>query len=487
MGRLKFTKNLFFRRFVYACCFALFVIPVNGFEAVKRRVLVLPFDNLSKSVNFNWMVDSIAENLKDELLKSDQYEILDVSLLRQIDDKMNFDNLDARGAAGFARRLNCEVAIVGRFKVTSGLGRDLIHIEAEAVDALEDKSVVVLREDTAINAEIFSKVGALAPEIITRLNAVLRPLDASSFRRDNRLEILIRRLQYPPVGFLDSIRVKQLKLEPDFDIDRFEYDVYLDYEQAHDIPMIDLDIQYWARRTKPHLKMKGMVCEKLVCKATAADAELEIAYNEAPDAKKYTIRFHYPDPRGPIIARYWLSLGYPAMKSFAVQGMSNPGALNASEKFPLDAMRGYALMEMGVIPGRWQFLPLEIRYSLVGQLSYGSGAFKQYLPENPTLLQISMLSAGGGVRFDRLFQVSKFYGFAVFLGVYAQRQLFFRDQIGTNLQISSLQPEAGINQFFRLGRSRFSLMVTAAVGAYLYEMQNLSYFRMSMGVEYAIK
>jgi len=484
---LKFGGNHIFRRFVCIGVFAWIAIPVHGFEAVKRRVLVLPFDNLAKNRNFNWMVDSIADSLKDELIRSDQYEILDVSLLRRIDDKMNFDNLDARGAAGFARRLNCEVVIVGRFKVSSGVGRDLIHIEAEAVDALEDKSVVVLREDASVNTEVFSRVSALAPEIIRRLNLGLRPLDASSFRRDNRLEILIRRLQNPPVGFLDSIRIKQLTLEPDFDIDRFEYDVYLDYEQAHDIPLIDLDIQYWARRTKPHLKMKGMVCDKLVCKATAPDAELEIAYNEAPDAKKYTIRFHYPDPRGPTIARYWLSFGYPSMKSLTVQGMSNPGVLNANERFPLDPMRGYATMEMGVIPGRWQFLPLDIRYALVGQLSYGSGAFKQYLPENTTLIQISMLSAGGGIRFDRLFQISKFYGFAVFLGVYAQRQLFFRDQIGTNLQISSMQPEAGINQFFRLGRSRFSLMVTAAVGAYLYEMQNLSYFRMSMGVEYAIK
>lgn len=63
------------------------------------------------------MSDSISENLKTELLKSGRFEILDVTLLRKIDPQIQFANLDAGNASAFALRLNCEVAIVGRYTV----------------------------------------------------------------------------------------------------------------------------------------------------------------------------------------------------------------------------------------------------------------------------------------------------------------------------------------------------------------------------------
>lgn len=461
---------------------------LHAAEGLKRRVLVLPFDNILKNKNYQWMSDSIAENLKTELLKTGRFEVLDVTLLRKIDANIQFANLDAKNASGIAGRLNCEVAIVGRFSIKTAGGEQIVNFEADGVDALESKSVVIKQESAPVNAEIFDTVSKLAVSISDELNQKLQPLDASEFKRDNKLEKLIYRLGHPPVGFLDSIRVGNLRLQPAFDIDIFEYDVNLSYEEAAENKTIEFSYEYWGKRSRPHIASQGMHCNAEQCTVASENPVLTLAFDTKPDARKYRIRFHYPDARGPIIARYWATAGYPYMTSLSILGMSNPTALDQGSALPLGSMRGIANLELGLMPGRWQILPRQVRWAVVAQSFYGRGDFAQYDQANPATVSVQLFSVGGGLRFDRIWTWGKRYSMAPFFAVGLHYQKYFRDFSAHALNTISVNPEIGLSQYYRAqAKSPWYYVFTAAAGSFLYAGQNLAYFRVNIGIEYVIQ
>ena len=470
---------------------SLAAIPSTALRAadLKRRVLVLPFDNLQKNKNVAWMSDSIADNLKTDLLKSDRFEVLDVALLRKIDPAMQFQNLNAANASAFAKRLNCEVAVVGRFTSRKEGRQIIVNFEAEGVDALEEKSVAVRNQEARIDAAVFDTVGRLASEISDELAAKLKPLDAASFKRDNKLEILIRRLENPPKGFLDDLQIAGFVLKPAFDIDIFDYSIDFNYEDVERFKEIELKYMYWGRQFEPGFTdSQGLQCSGAKCQFTGANPVLALTKTIRNKEIVYKVKINLPDPRGPIVARWWLATGYPYMRSFSALGMKNPEAIEPGSKLQLDAMKGFAFFEAGMTPGRWQFLPGQLRYSLLMQSGYGQGDMAQYLADNPTKAKIHLLSLGGGLRIDRLFKAGRTWSLAPFMGFTAHYQRYFRQIDSGFLQVVGFAPEIGLNNYFRLAlKSPWHLMLTIAAGSYLYAEQNLTYFRGAVGIEYVIK
>ncbi len=469
----------------------LLAIPSTALSAadLKRRVLVLPFDNLQKNRDVAWMSDSIADNLKNDLLKSNRFEVLDVTLLRKIDPTMQFQNLSATNASAFAKRLNCEVAVVGRFTARKQGRQTIVSFEAEGVDALEEKSVVVRNQEARIDAGIFDVVERLASEVSDELATKLKPLDVASFKRDNKLEILIRRLENPPKGFLDDLQVAGFALKPTFDIDTFDYSVEFNYEDLERHKEVDIKFMYWGRQYEPDFAgNQDLRCSASKCRLAGGNPVLAMTKSAREKDKTYRVRFNLPDPRGPVVARWWLTTGYPYMQSFSALNMKNPEAIEPGSKLQLDAMKGFAFFEAGLTPGRWQFLPGQLRYSIVLQSSYGQGEMAQYLADNPTKAKIHLLSVGGGIRIDRLYKLGNIWSWAPFLGVIVHYQRYFRDFNDNFLHTVGFTPEIGINNYLRLNsKSRWNLMLTLAAGTYLYLDQNLSYFRAAVGVEYVIK
>lgn len=463
-------------------------------DSLKRRVLVLPFDNVLKNKNYAWMSDSIAENLKTDILKSGRFEVLDVTLLRKIDPKMQFANIDAKNASAFAKRLNCEVAVVGRFTIRKeGRKKEIVTFEADGVDALEGKSVVTKNENAPINAEIFDTVDKLATSISDELKAKLLPLDAASFKRDNKLEILIRRLENPPTGFLDSFALigsglsGVAKMEPPFDIDTFEYEVYVSYDQADGASDYTLEYQYWGEQLQPVLTVTDGTCRSTQCRFTSRDPTIAFKKSAKDKSTAYKFKIHLPHPKGPVISRWWLTLGYPYTKSFAVLGQSNPTALVKDGGIPFDSMRGYAHLEFGLGTERLQ-LGKGFKWALVTQLFYGQGILPEFTTDSGYDVKMHMLSAGGGLRFDRPTMFGSRYGLSPFVGFYVHYQRYFRELSGTAFNAMALAPEIGMNQYFRFGyKLRWRWVLTLAASSFILSGQNLSYARASLGVEYAFK
>lgn len=478
--------------------FSLIVFPLQAGTVLKRRVLVLPFENVLKNKNYTWMSDSISENLKTELLKSGRFEILDVTLLRKIDPNIQFANLDARNASAFAQRLNCEVAIVGRYTVQKQGGQEVVNFEADAVDALEKKSVVVKNQDATVNAEIFDTVGKLAVSISDELTQKLAPLDASDFKRDDKLERLIYRLEHPPTGFLDSLALMgapetgTARLEPKFDIDTYEYGAYVSYDQAEGTEGYIIDYQYWGKRLTPGISVTEGSCTAGKCSFTGRNPTVTLTRTADDTNIRYKLRIRLPDPRGPLVTRWWVSGGYPYATSLSVLGQSNPEALARDGKMAFDAMRGVANLEAGVGSERWQ-LGYGMKWALVAQLFYASGTVPEFSTDSSYSVKLQMVSAGGGLRIDRPFWFTgkgfaERYGISPFAGFFAHYQTFFRGADFGSLSTVAFAPELGINQYYRFGhKQRWRWLLTVAFGSFIYSGQNLSYARANMGVEYAFK
>lgn len=473
--------------------FAATAFPLYAGTLLKRRVLVLPFENVLKNKNYAWMSDSISENLKTELLKSGRFEILDVTLLRKIDPNIQFSNLDARNASAFAQRLNCEVAIVGRYTVKKQGTQEFVNFEADGVDALEKKSVVVKNQDATVNAEIFDTVANLAVSISDELNAKLAPLNAADFKRDDKLERLIYRLEHPPRGFLDSFALVgandtgNAQLEPRFDIDTYNYDAYVSYDQAEGAAEYTLDYQYWGKKLKPGIVVTEGSCNDGKCVFTGRHPTVAITRTDEDKSIEYKIRIHLPDPRGPLVTRWWFSGGYPYATSINVLGQANAEALARDGKMAFDAIRGVANLEAGVGSERWQ-LGYGLKWALVAQLFYASGALPEFSADSGYSVKLQMLSAGGGIRLDRPVWFGEQYGISPFVGFYTHYQTFFRGAGFGTLTTAALAPEVGLNQYYRFGhKRRWRWLLTVAFGSFIYSGQNLSYARANVGVEYAFK
>jgi len=471
---------------------ALFV-PLFAGQVLKRRVLVLPFDNTLKNKNYAWMSESIATNLKDDLIKSNKFEVLDVTLLRKIDPNIQFANLDAKNASAFAARLNCEVAVVGRYTVRKEGKKELVIFEADGVDALESKSVVTKIEEATINAEIFDTVDKLAQNISDELNAKLEPLDASEFKRDNKLELLIKRLENPPKGYLDSLDVGgapnsgTAKFTPAFDIDTFEYDAYINYDQAEGVSEYQVDFQYWGKKLAPEINTTEGTCKAEKCSFTGRNPTLTFYKTKSDKAQPYTVRLHLPHPNGPVVSRWWVTMGYPFARPINALGQQSPAALVKDGGIPFDAMRGYGHLEFGLGTERLQF-GKGFKWALVGQFFYGQGILPEFTTDSGYNVKMHMFSAGGGLRFDRPFLLGTKFGLSPFLGTYVHYTRFFRELSGGALNSMAIVPEIGVNGYFRFGyKLRWRWVLTLAAGSFIYSGQNLSYARASVGVEYAFK
>lgn len=439
------------------------------------------------------MSESVADNLKTELLKSGRFLVMDVALLRKIDPNMQFVNLTDVEVSALAQRLNCEGAVIGRYFISRKDGKDKALIQTEGVDTLTKKSVVIKSQYAELDGAIFTTVQELAVLISQEMNEKLPPLSSKMARRDAKLEKLIARLENPPKGFLDAVNLTQMRVSPEFDIDTFVYDAEFSSSKAEQTKEFEYELLTWGRTTKPVVETDGIACKGLKCTVQKSESQLIITKDKQKDIK-YVIRLHadkdlFPAEREapkPFVGRWWLTAGYPYMKSIAVANQATPQYMAIDGPLPLSSLSGFGFLETGISPARRQF-PAGIKWAFALQFAYANGSFSEYSASYPTKAQINMLSGGGGLRFDRPFYFGKVYSLAPAIGLYIHYQRYFRS-LGTGYNLMAVVPEIGLNQYFRFGAvSNWNLVISVMAGSFIFANENLSYVRGSLGVEYALR
>lgn len=465
------------------------------------------------------MKESISDNLKEKLTKTNRFDVMDVQLLRQINPGIQFADLTEKEVTPLARKLNCEAAIIGRYIIKQKGDAFNALIQIEAVNAVSNESIVIKSEYADLDGEIFKRVENLAKTVAGEFVAKLPAVSAAKNTRSNSLEKMIYRIEHPPKGYLDTLGFsvpglnekdsKKVRFKPEFDIDIFEYELYLPEETKQ----VEYRYDTWGRTFTPHITAGAENCVQNQCVIKNDEVEILISETQnrsantanaqpgkvGSEASKesviYKIRVYRKPPPGPILGRWWINGGYPYTMSFSfINPDGNPDALTSGGGFPFDSLAGVFSVETGFAPGRWQ-LPGGINWSLVAQFQYargdvllGSGNSTDSGISASMNVTVDMFSMGGGLRIDRPFKIGNIYEISPMIGFNVHYQIFSHADSGSTFSMTGLNPEAGIIQYFRLGaNSKWKISLTAVVGSYLYENQNSGYIRANVGVEYAIQ
>lgn len=156
-------------------------------QELRRRVLILPLDNLSKSPDHEWLRTALAENLKTQLIKTKRFDIMDARGAKSIHSDLKIDNLSTAEAVMAAKRLNCEVVAQGRFMVIG----EKFRLEMDATDVITEKPIGAAKADGKLDSTLFSTIDSVV-EAMARELTVIPPLSAAiAQQRDRNIEAKI--------------------------------------------------------------------------------------------------------------------------------------------------------------------------------------------------------------------------------------------------------------------------------------------------------
>jgi TolB-like protein len=266
-----------------------FASAIDAGENINRRILIIPFDNMLSNKNYDWMSESISENLKAEILKSGRFSVMDATLLRKVNPNIQFANLTDIEATKLAVKLNCDAAIIGRYFIRKKGGKENVLIQTEGVDAISQKSVLIKSQYSEMDAAMFATVQNLAIAIAGEFNDSLPAITTKDVKRDAKLERFIARTENPPKGFIDTIGFGKFEISPEFDIDIFDYDVVVGRESTKN-RKISLSYELWGKKIRPVIGGDNLTCGADACLLTSDQATLTIASSSRADAVKYQFK-----------------------------------------------------------------------------------------------------------------------------------------------------------------------------------------------------
>jgi len=189
-----------------------------------------------------------------------------------------------------------------------------------------------------------------------------------------------------------------------------------------------------------------------------------------------------------LISHWWLSTGYPWVQSFRLPGHTNPNAISPGSRLQLDALRGVIFAELGVMPGFWQVLPWGMRWAATVQGFYAQGGMSQYSPESPNISFVNLASIGAGFRVTRTFSINRSFSISPYFAYSTHYQRYYL-KINTGfLEALALMPEIGLNTSFKFSpASSWQMVLGLAAAGFFYYDQNLSFAKISLGVEYVVQ
>lgn len=158
-------------------------------SVVKRRVLLLDFQNSSKNANYDYLKESLSDNLKVELMKTDKFTVVDQKTFEQLNPNVSTKNLSAAEAGKLAESINCEAVVIGKFLATP----KQIRINAQAIDSLTGELVVAEKADGEITSRIFATIDKVVIPLVAGMAQKLPPIGEGKLKRDKEIEAKLAR------------------------------------------------------------------------------------------------------------------------------------------------------------------------------------------------------------------------------------------------------------------------------------------------------
>lgn len=163
----------------------LFATGLHAGDLVKRRVLLLDFANVSKNPNYDYLKESLADNLKTELIKTKSFEVIDQRTFETLfPGVIATQKLTPESASQLATDANCEAVVFGKFVVAG----QKIRINAQAVDAISTKPVAAEKADGSVTSEIFQTIDAVVNPLTAGMVANLGAIERDKVNRRKDVE-----------------------------------------------------------------------------------------------------------------------------------------------------------------------------------------------------------------------------------------------------------------------------------------------------------
>ena len=148
-------------------------------------MLLLDFSNVSKNANYEYLKESLADNLKTELIKTQKFEVIDQRTFEQLfPGVLTNSKLTPESATQLALDANCEAVVFGKFVVA---GKN-IRINAQAIDALTAKPVAAEKADGSVSSEVFQTIDAVVNPLTAGMVANLGAIERDKVNRKKEVE-----------------------------------------------------------------------------------------------------------------------------------------------------------------------------------------------------------------------------------------------------------------------------------------------------------
>jgi hypothetical protein len=184
----------------------IFSLNENVDELIKRKIIILPFVNKNKIMEYDYLSDIMMETLRGELLDTNIYEFTNFSMTDDILKNKEYkqeDFMDFKIAKKIALQFNADVVITGQFIIFEKRILVLIH----AIDILTGELAAMTKVEGNIGVELFSVINIASKDMTTKITNALPMLDKEKYEKKvnlNNIKFYLTPMNKAGIGLISS-------------------------------------------------------------------------------------------------------------------------------------------------------------------------------------------------------------------------------------------------------------------------------------------
>ena len=155
-------------------------------KVIKRKILILPFQNINNVNKYQFLSTSLRDALNAELLTSDLYSILSFAEISNEINVLGLNELEATdeiNANKVALKMKADVIIIGTYIIIE----DKIKVQMKAIDAHEKQTVISINMQGDVDLDIFRIIDVSVKDMAKRMYEKLPPITDDYFIQQRRL------------------------------------------------------------------------------------------------------------------------------------------------------------------------------------------------------------------------------------------------------------------------------------------------------------
>ncbi len=145
-----------------------------GNQRIKRKVLLLDFQNTAKNASYDYVKKQISDNIKAELQKTDKLILIDQKTFEKLHPNLLIPKLTQAEAAELAEVAGCEAVVIGKFLTTP----NRLRIQAQLVDAVTGEVLLSEKAEGEIATKVSESIDLVVKPLSTGMDETIPALES---------------------------------------------------------------------------------------------------------------------------------------------------------------------------------------------------------------------------------------------------------------------------------------------------------------------